>query len=116
MADYIERKVAIEALKSVLNDPNCPVFISATVEQVLTEAPAANVREDVQGTPVLRYRPERYQRYEENGLNENGEIIYLKRVITDEKSYAMYCSCCGKRLCSRFVNFCPHCGARMGVL
>lgn len=49
MDDYIKRKVAIEALKSVLNDPNCPVFISATVEQVLTEAPTANVREDVQG-------------------------------------------------------------------
>lgn len=33
MDDYIKRKIAIEALKSVLNDPNCPVFISATLSK-----------------------------------------------------------------------------------
>ena len=64
-------------------------------------------------TPVLRCRTEKYERYEECGVNQNGETIYLKRVFVDEKSYAMYCPKCGKRLCSRFTNFCPNCGVRM---
>lgn len=79
----------------------------------IDEAPAADVAPVVHGTPMLRYRPERYERYEEKGLNENGEMLYLKRTLVDEKSYAMYCPCCGKRLCSRFKNYCPNCGAKM---
>lgn len=67
------------------------------------------------GTPMLRCRPERYERYEECGMNENGEILYSKRVMVDEESYAMYCPACGKRLCSRFTSFCPNCGAKMDI-
>lgn len=63
--------------------------------------------------PVLRYRPKRYERYEESGLNENGEVLYLKRVYVDEKSYAMYCPACGRRLCSRFTSYCPNCGTKI---
>lgn len=63
--------------------------------------------------PVLRYRTQRYERYEESGLNDNGEMLYVKRVFVDEKSYVMYCPSCGKRLCSRFTNFCPSCGVKM---
>lgn len=75
--------------------------------------PSADVAPVVHETPMLRYRPERCERYEEYGLNENGEMLYLKRVLVDEKSYAMYCPACGKRLCSRFTSFCPNCGAKM---
>ena len=63
--------------------------------------------------PVIRYRPERYEKFEESGLNDNGEPLYVKRVRIDEKSYAMYCPDCGKRLCSRFTRYCPNCGAGM---
>lgn len=72
-----------------------------------------NVRPVVRGLPILKYRPQRYERYEEMDLNEKGEMLYLKRVYLDEKNYAMYCSDCGKRLCSRFTSFCPSCGADM---
>lgn len=72
-----------------------------------------NVAPVVHGTPVLRYRPERYERYEEAGLSDRGEMLYIKQVYVDEKSWAMYCPACGKRLCSRFNNYCPHCGAKM---
>lgn len=75
--------------------------------------PSADVAPVVHETPMLRCRPERYERYEEYGLNENGEMLYLKRVMVDEESYAMYCPACGKRLCSRFTSFCPNCGAKM---
>lgn len=74
---------------------------------------AADVVPVVHETPMLRYRPERYERYDEYGLNENGEMLYVKQVLVDEKSYAMYCPACGKRLCSRFRSFCPNCGAKM---
>lgn len=77
------------------------------------QMPAADVVPVVHETPMLRYRPERYERYDEYGLNENGEMLYVKRVLVDEKSYAMYCPACGKRLCSRFRSFCPNCGAKM---
>lgn len=75
--------------------------------------PSADVAPVVHGTPMLRCRPERYERYEECGMNENGETLYSKRVMVDEESYAMYCPACGKRLCSRFTSFCPNCGAKM---
>lgn len=77
------------------------------------DEPAADVAPVVHGLPVLRYRPERYEWYEATGLNENGEPLYVKRVRIDEKSWAMYCPACGKRLCSRFISFCPNCGAKM---
>lgn len=75
--------------------------------------PSADVAPVVHETPMLRCRPERYERYEEYGRNENGEMLYLKRIMVDETSYAMYCPACGKRLCSRFASFCPNCGAKM---
>lgn len=91
MADYIERQAALDALRNVTNDQNCPAFIAATVEQILTEAPAANVREDVQGKWVL----------------EN----------TREKSYMRVCSVCKRTAycCTPVFSycFCPNCGARM---
>lgn len=63
--------------------------------------------------PVIKQRPEKYERYDQYCLNENGEMLYLKRIFVDEKSYAMYCPACGKRLCSRFMNFCPNCGVKI---
>lgn len=64
-------------------------------------------------TLVRRYRPERYERYEPCGINEDGQTLYLRRTFVDEKSYAMYCPACEKRLCSRFTNFCPNCGVKI---
>ncbi len=75
--------------------------------------PGEDITPAAHTVPVLRYRTQRYERYEESGLNDNGEMLYVKRVFVDEKSYVMYCPSCGKRLCSRFTNFCPSCGAKM---
>ena len=88
-------------------------FTPKGAADLLDRVPDADVVPVVHGTPMLRYRPQRYERYEECGLNENGEVLYLKRVFVDEKNYAMYCPACGKRLCSRFKSFCPNCGAKM---
>ena len=106
MAEYIERDFALDVVKRTSGD-----YAAAFAE--IAHAPAADVAPVVHGTPMLRYRPEKYERYEEYGTNENGEMLYLKRVFVDEKNYAMYCPACGKRLCSRFKSFCPNCGAKM---
>lgn len=119
MAEYIERAAAIAALgEHPLNWDDKPDEVQAVCDydlhrSAILSVRAADVAPVVHGTPMLRYRPERYERYEEQGLNENGEMLYLKRILVDEKSYAMYCPCCGKRLCSRFKSFCPNCGAKM---
>lgn len=93
MADYIERQAALDALRDVTNEQNCPAFIAATVEQILTEAPAANVREDVQG----------------KWLEPDAPIVCAAK-----------CSVCGNTEYLDYGgqeegwNFCPNCGARMG--
>lgn len=106
MAEYIERQAVIDLITSRYENPEiCTAEINGL--------PAADVAPVVHETPVLRYRPERHERYEPCGMNENGETIYLRRTFVDEKSYAMYCPACGRRLCSRFKDFCPNCGAKM---
>lgn len=106
MAEYIDREFALDVVKRTSGD-----YAAAFAE--IAHAPAADVAPVVHGIPMLRYRPERFVRYEACGSNENGKTVYLKRVFVDEKSYAMHCPACGKRLCSRFKNFCPNCGAKM---
>lgn len=128
MAEYIEREAAVAVIEEKQKEL-CPVgrygrgYVYGSdrekydawdeIIDALESITAKNVAPVVHGTPMLRYRPERYERYEEQGLNENGEMLYLKRILVDEKSYAMYCPCCGKRLCSRFKDYCPKCGAKM---
>ena len=44
MSDCINREEAIAALQDTLNDPACPIFIAAYVDQILSQLPAADVR------------------------------------------------------------------------
>lgn len=117
MDEYIDKQnlYNIEKLldTDVIRKSKTASWLMDQVLHDIKESQAADVAPAVHGIPVLRQRAERYERYEEFGLNENGEMLYLKRIFVDEKSYAMYCPACGKRLCSRFINFCPNCGAKM---
>lgn len=121
MDDYIKRSDALDAFTYEQGDRIPEVGSHGEQNEIwvrdvkakLRSIRAADVVPVVHGTPMLRYRPQRYERYEECGLNENGEVLYLKRVFVDEKNYAMYCPACGKRLCSRFKSYCPNCGAKM---
>lgn len=108
MSEYVNRKQLKEAFITdlqTLQTVDEHVLNLAILE--IEEAPAADVAPVVHGAPVLRYRPERHEWYEATGLNMSGEPLYIKRVRIDEKSWAMYCPACGKRLCSRFNNYCP---------
>lgn len=119
MAQYIDKEEFQKALQRKKAGPCNRKFIEGyndaimRVKSMVSTFQISDVAPAVHGTPVLRYRPERYERYEEAGLNDRGEMLYIKRVYVDEKNWAMYCPACGKRLCSRFINYCPHCGAKM---
>ena len=43
MAEYIDRESIRKAIQSVTNDPNCPLFIAAMIEQYIDEEPSADV-------------------------------------------------------------------------
>lgn len=119
MAEYIDRRKAAEIVCKLICGGDRGLCVSTPEncqqEKMLEfyKIPAEDVAPVVHGAPMLRYRPERYERYEVYGLNEKGEVLYLKHVFVDEKNYSMYCPACGKRLCSRFKSFCPNCGAKM---
>lgn len=116
MPEYIEKGKIEKFIEDGLNNPDKNKAFGHDAIEIMAEIhymPSEDVAPVVHGLPVLRYRPERYEWYEATGLNENGEPLYVKRVRIDEKSWAMYCPACGKRLCSRFNNYCPNCGAKM---
>lgn len=108
MAEYIEKQAALDMIESA-------TAWRMSMNQLYDEMkglPAADVAPVVHVTPMIKCRPERYEKYEAHGTSESGETLYLKRIFVDEKNRVMYCPACGKRLCSRFVNYCPNCGAK----
>lgn len=78
----------------------------------LENIPAADVAPVVHGTPQKVNRPESEVIYKEV-KTESGKVLYERHVFLDNKNWVEYCSKCGKRLCSRFTNYCPNCGAKM---
>lgn len=60
--------------------------------------------------PEIKRRPYRSERFKEFKLSEDGEVLYRKTVTIHENWTDDYCSACGKKLCSRFTNYCPFCG------
>lgn len=115
MTEYIEREKVLKCFEELKNKADSfrdKVYLDG-VMAVIEALPAADVAPVVHETPMLRSYPKRYEKYQEYGLNENGDMLYLKQVFIDEKNWVMYCPRCGKRLCSRFISFCPKCGAKM---
>lgn len=64
--------------------------------------------------PITRNRCGTVTRYEPtDSASSHDEQLYRKIVYTPEYDPVEYCSECGKRLCSRFRNYCPNCGAKI---
>lgn len=76
---------------------------------------AADVEPVVHGKPVVKNRPKFYKKYEAVGWSVEGERLYIEHVVFEEKNRVEYCPVCAKRLCSRFNNYCPNCGAKMDL-
>lgn len=113
MSEYIKIEDAAKAFS--IHTPYCyeDCLNDLTISMLDGTIEAADVAPVVHGAPIPICRPEKYEKYEPCGTSENGETLYLKRIFVDEKSRVMYCPACGKRLCSRFDNYCPNCGAKM---
>lgn len=74
------------------------------------QTPAKLDRNRWEAHPVIKRRPYRSEKFKEFKLSEDGEVLYRKIVTIHEDWTDDYCSACGKKLCSRFQNYCPNCG------
>ena len=67
------------------------------------------------GKPIYKKRPEWYFQYDNTGIKQDGTPLYLTERKFFENNNVAYCRICGKRLCSRFMNFCQACGAKVDL-
>ena len=96
MAEYIKRESIQKALKNVTDDPSCPLFLAAMIEQYIDQEPAADVVEVKHGKWI--------EVHKENIWNDIVPVLE--------------CSACGKytvgtRGIMTKSNYCPNCGAKM---
>lgn len=91
MSEYIERESIRKSLMEVCSDENCPMFIAATIDQVIDYEPAADV------APVV-----------------HAYWIYQKPY--DEYTWRPYiCSSCKTHGGKHRTNYCQSCGAKMDL-
>lgn len=91
MSEYINRESIRKSLMEVCSDENCPMFIAATIDQVIDYEPAADV------APVV-----------------HAYWIYQKPY--DEYTWRPYiCSSCKTHGGKHRTNYCQSCGAKMDL-
>lgn len=91
MSEYIDRESIRKVLMDVCSDENCPMFIAATIDQVIDYEPAADV------APVV-----------------HAYWIYQKPY--DEYTWRPYiCSRCKTHGGKHRTNYCQSCGAKMDL-
>lgn len=89
MSEYINRESIRKVLMDVCSDENCPMFIAATIDQVIDYEPAADVAPVVHGEWITIDDISR--------CSECGYIPAYDSSIDD-----LY-----------YSPFCPNCGAKM---
>ena len=95
MAEYIKRESIQKALKNVTDDPSCPLFLAAMIEQYIDQEPTADV------TPVKHGKWIEYPRAHYFKCSECKETVPYKKAVLIR----------GKRK----YKYCPNCGAKMGA-
>lgn len=76
--------------------------------KIIEDQPTVDAVEVVHADIVYHLRRDGGYKYS-HCTNCGEEIETSRPVLTD----VAYCGRCGKRLCSRFTDYCPNCGARM---
>ena len=86
MSEYIDRESIRKVLMDVCSDENCPMFIAATIDQVIDYEPAADV----------------------------APVVYGKWIL-DAKNHCHCSRClCGRNIETQIGwNYCPACGVKM---
>lgn len=98
MAEYIKRESIQKALKNVTDDPSCPLFLAAMIEQYIDQEPAADVVEVKHGK-------------------------WIGKQLDNFRKYEVTCSNCGWIGIENYdsynepsdFNYCPNCGAKMDL-
>lgn len=88
MTGYIERETTLEAVNEITRDPTCPIHIAASIEQVLSEAPDAPVREDIHANWV------RLNSTQEHYCDNCGASFDLYAYNRDSYRFCPYCGAC----------------------
>lgn len=98
MAEYIEREALRKVMQMATDDPTCPMHIAATVDQYITEAPAADVAPVRHGRWVSLRKGDWTSVYECSECKRK-ETVGCDRSKADEQVKRLYPYC--------------HCGAKM---
>lgn len=89
MSEYIDRESISKVLSDVCSDKNCPMYIAATVDQMIYYEPAADVAPVVHGkwTTV-------------DGISRCSECGYIPAYDSaiDDLFYSPYCPNCGAKM------------------
>lgn len=105
MSEYINRESIRKVLMDVCSDENCPMFIAATIDQVIDYEPAADVAPVVHGRWIRFKEPD----------SETGYIHMRCSVCTaywSDPSHAdhfRYCPSCGAKMDENEVENLKHC-------
>lgn len=126
MSEYIDREKLISDIKIRYCKPcedkgrdykytKCRACWVDDMIDEIEDASTAEVVEVKHGKPIVKNRPEIYEVYKPFPERINGNPVYAKEFHFTSDNSIMYCYSCGKRLCSRFTDYCPNCGAKMDL-
>ena len=89
MSEYIKRESIRKSLMEVCSDENCPMFIAATIDQVIDYEPAADVAPVVHGEWITI-----------DGISRCSECGYIPAYDSaiDDLYYSPYCPNCGAKM------------------
>lgn len=126
MSEYIDREKLISDIRNRYCKPcedkgrdykhtKCRACWVDDMIDEIEGAPTAEVVEVRHGKPIVKNRPERYEVYKPFPETIKGVRVYAKEIHFTSDNPVLYCYSCGKRLCSRFIDYCPNCGAKMDL-
>ena len=111
MAEYFEREALLDDISAAVKHRGMGEIIGQTLMRYVKRQPASDVAPVVHGRWIYKHRHRGGIRIYE-GKDEMGET---RRISVDERHEIddPYCSECGKLNESVWLNYCPHCGAKM---